>query len=255
MDPTKLAVGTGVAVLAVGGGYGVSALFNGGMPGYSAREVNKSDKKYVDDYPDYFVDASSGANDGWWDWVFKNRYFDKEDSTSSKNPVPGSKFKGVKSGSKGSDSLKNKCKEVYLQDASKINNTVTDDANKYFEADAWRYCTAVNKKPTNIPDPTDNSEKYDSGTFGETYKGKLVAISPEDNKYFWDEQQRLFFENDGGRSGKKAEHKTFQDLLNKKTGSVKATCVSLYKQQTNANSDENFKKDLFKFCSLKGTEN
>ncbi|GCE63515.1 hypothetical protein [Candidatus Mycoplasma haematohominis] len=262
MDPTKLAAGAGAAVLIGGGGYGISALFDGGMPGYSPFKRNTSDaNKYVDSYPDYFVDASTNSNDDWWDWVFKNRYPAEASST-----LHGSKFRGVKSGAKGESSLKSKCSDVYAQDTNNVNTTATDEATKYFETDVWRYCTAVEKKPVLIQDAESKiktgkkeDEDYGENDYGKAHKAKLVSAISENNKSFWHEQQRLFFKKGGERSGenaKGADDTPFKRLWKNQRGNLQDTCKGVYKtQKSNDNSDTNLKEDLFRFCSLKRSEN
>ncbi|GCE63501.1 hypothetical protein MHSWG343_04980 [Candidatus Mycoplasma haematohominis] len=263
MSLEKVAIGTGVAVLVAGGGYGISTLLNGGMPEYSARQKGSSADKYVDDYPDYFVDASSNENDSWWSWVYKSRYLvgsDEKDSDGKTRPTP---KRGFLAGITDGSSIKSVCSQVYGSQKAKIkkeDGTLSND--EYSEADVWRYCTAVNKKPilinlaeTELKNNKKEKEGYDDTTYGNTNKENLVAISPEDNKYFWTEQQRLFFGEKSKRSGKHAQHKTFQDLWTSKTGRVKETCHSVYiSTKAESTDDADLKKDLFKFCSLKGAE-
>ncbi|WP_216083355.1 hypothetical protein [Candidatus Mycoplasma haematohominis] len=253
MDPTKAAVASGVVALAVGTGYGVSTLFNNVMPDYSARQKpDPSDGKYVSNYPDYFVNADDNSNDPWWDWVYKERY---QLDVSLSSPIkPIAKFESLKSGFE----IKGICKSSYAENASggKIKQEISaggDGKNEYLEANVWRYCTAVNKKPTDIPD-AGSTESYNSGTYGAENKGKLAAINDVSNDSFWKEQQRLFFKGSGGRSGSQTtEENVFKNLWDTKKGNLKDTCKLAY-ETTKKENDTNFKKDLFKFCSLKGTE-
>ncbi|GCE63673.1 hypothetical protein MHSWG343_06730 [Candidatus Mycoplasma haematohominis] len=247
MDPTKAAVASGVVVLAVGTGYGVSALLNNGMPDYSARQKpDPSDGKYVSNYPDYFVNADDNSNDPWWDWVYKERY------SAQAQISPGKMFEGVASGSEGENSVKAKCKDAYDKENGEISIPVAEEGSKYSEVDIWRYCSAVSKKPMGIS----SSEKYNEGTYGKENEGKLVAINDVSNDSFWQEQQRLFFKSGEGRSGSQAtEGNIFKNLWDSKKGNLKDTCKLAYETEKKTDdSAESFKKDLFKFCSLKGTE-
>ncbi|GCE63668.1 hypothetical protein MHSWG343_06680 [Candidatus Mycoplasma haematohominis] len=252
MSLPKLAAGGGAALVIASGGYGISTLFNKGMPDYSSISESAKKDKYVDSYFDYFVSAEN--NDPWWDWVYKERYSSKGQTS------PGKMFEGVTSGSEGNNSIKVKCGDVYEKTNNEINTSDTAENSKYSEADIWRYCTAVNKKPTNIPSEGE-SEKYDNGTYGATNKGKLVAVNDASNDSFWQEQQRLFFktEKKSNRSGAHAKGTSgtfFKDLWNAKKGSLKETCRLAYKELENATGADKkvHKEDLFKFCSLKGKE-
>ncbi|GCE63519.1 hypothetical protein [Candidatus Mycoplasma haematohominis] len=266
MSVEKVALGAGVVVLAVGGGYGISALFNGGMPDYSPFKRSAVDNtKYVDSYPDYFVDTEDPKNDPWWDWVYKTRYLAKDGKTSDGKERPEPK-RGFKDNINGWDDVKKACKSAYGAETGKIkSNTEDPGTDEYYEADVWRYCTAVNKKPivvSSAPKGDSGSQKedsdYASGTFGQTNKDKLVAITPKDNESFWQEQQRLFFKKGGNRSGEnatKTNNFLFKALWDKGSGNLRDTCLTAYKEKTTVSSGETQKvneDDLFRFCSLEG---
>ncbi|WP_216083582.1 hypothetical protein [Candidatus Mycoplasma haematohominis] len=266
MDPTKLAVGAGAAVLVGGGGYGISTLFTGGnMPGYSPRNVNATNTKYVDNYPDYFVDASKGKNREWWDWVYETRYLvarENKTSDGQTRPEPKQSFIGLERGSGDDKSIQKVCRDVYGVDSNKVKTTGNIGDGEYSEADVWRYCTAVNKKPVLLSSSdaavTEEKTGYTNNTYGDTKKDKLVAITPQNNAFFWQEQERLFFEAEGGRSGKLAtggSSALFKKLWSKRSGSLKETCEEAYKvDKTNDTGDSKKveEADLLKFCSLEG---
>ncbi|WP_216083332.1 hypothetical protein [Candidatus Mycoplasma haematohominis] len=272
MDPTKLAVGAGTAVLIAGGGYGVSTLFQGGMPDYVSFSTTTS-ALYVFDSPDYFVDIDHKDSSSWWTWVYNTRYWvDSDNKTAEKEtrPTPKRGFENLKD----AEGIKATCKAVYAAAKEKVKSTGEPSTNEYFEADVWRYCTAVKKKPIVVGStfkPGSTSEKEDSeysnGTFGKANKDKLVSITAKDNDSFWQEQQRLFFKKQGNRSGASLKNNSaFQDLYeNWKSGksikddALKSLCQESYgkvEATTSSQSPNKYpKEDVFKFCSLKGSSN
>ncbi|GCE63490.1 hypothetical protein MHSWG343_04870 [Candidatus Mycoplasma haematohominis] len=258
------AAAAGAAVLTlVAGGYGVSTLFSGGMPDYDA--LATSTGKYVSDYKDYFVDATKNVS--WWDWVYKNRYLvdkDGKDTDGEKRPEPKTAFTSIKNGSGDTaDSIQKVCSNVYSAAQDKVKAGASGDG-EFEEADVWRYCTAVKKKPKTIENNADEADLYKDGESADTYgvskKANLISITSEDNAHFWKEQTRLFFRSEGERFGANFENdrtSIFGKFWHSKKGNIKDKCKEAYILKT-ADSTQSpptaTKEDIFKFCSLKGSE-
>ncbi|GCE63647.1 hypothetical protein [Candidatus Mycoplasma haematohominis] len=261
MDPTKLAVGAGTAVLIAGGGYGVSTLFKGGMPDYFSLAAQTN--KYTTDFPDYFVDIDHKDSSSWWTWVYNTRYWVGSDGKTIEEearPAPKKAFENLKD----AEGIKGACKKVYEADKAKVksdNNPTNND--EFAEVDVWRYCTAIKKKPKTIQEQTGESYST-SGTYGQADPTKLISVESPDNTSFWKEQQRLFFKGGGNRSGSSLKNNSaFQDLYegwksgkSVKDDALKKTCKDAYGQPTTSSQNPNKypEADVFRYCSLKRTK-
>ncbi|GCE63671.1 hypothetical protein [Candidatus Mycoplasma haematohominis] len=258
MNPTKAAVASGIVVLAVGTGYGVSTLFNNDMPEYFSLAAPATEK-YVSGYKDYFVDRSKVENNDWWKWVHKNRY-------SGKAPITG-KFAGLESGDAEEKSIKKVCGEFYEEVIANVETTdASTDVNKYLEADVWTYCSVLEKKPKTISEANRISDYSTTGTYGNVKASNLLDVEHGDNSYFWNLKNDEFF----GRSKRKGATSIESDLTtdtsifkalygkfkNKKgfnpyVDTVKNTCKEAYSK--NISRDNTAPSvEVFKFCSLKG---
>ncbi|WP_216083454.1 hypothetical protein, partial [Candidatus Mycoplasma haematohominis] len=185
MNPTKAAVASGVVVLTVGTGYGVSTLFNNDMPEYFSLKTEDT-SKYVSDYKDYFVDNSNSENSNWWKWVYKNRY-------SGKAPTTG-KFVDLDSGDAEEKSIKKVCGDFYAEETANVKTTATlTDVNKYLEADVWMYCSVLEKKTKTISEAGKGSSYNTDNTYGKDKASNLSDIDHEDNSYFWNLKNEEFF--------------------------------------------------------------
>ncbi|GCE63808.1 hypothetical protein MHSWG343_08150 [Candidatus Mycoplasma haematohominis] len=263
MDPTKLAVGAGTAVLIAGGGYGVSTLFDGSMPNYFS--LPDQANKYITDYHDYFVDHSKPGNDAWWRWVYKNRY----QVALGSNNKPFAGFANLKSGDGKDNSIKKVCEKVYEVAKDNSTNTIKPSGasqnTEYLEADVWRYCTAVEVKPKLVSEVTNESSSYTTdNAHGGQLKDKLVSVLAEENSYFWAEQERRFFrdQKDDSRSGghaTTADSSIFKALFDKrnkrrsKNETLKNVCKDAY-NKSESTTPKVSKEHVLKFCSLKGKE-
>ncbi|GCE63992.1 hypothetical protein MHSWG343_10000 [Candidatus Mycoplasma haematohominis] len=259
MSLGKAAAAGGVAILVASGGYGLSFLVNNGMPGYEPFKTNTSNL-YVYEYPDYFVDASK--NESWWNWVYKNRYSvgsDNKDSDNETRENPQQGFTGLDKGAgKDAKAIQKVCGDVYKLEKTKV-KTENLSTGDFSESDIWRYCTAVKKKPKTIDRETEEKATYTTeNSYGKDNTDKLVAITGNDS--FWNEQQRLFFEDKWERSGSKAtENSLFHNLFNKnKRGerkdaeTLRSTCQIAYGKTSSGS--EAPEADVFRYCSLKRTK-
>ncbi|WP_216083500.1 hypothetical protein [Candidatus Mycoplasma haematohominis] len=277
MDPVKLAAGAGAAALVLGGGgYGISILFvNSEMPGYSPFVSSGTGTiKYVDEYPDYFVDATKGKNAPWWDWVYKKRYLvdsENKDFDGESRPDPKLSFMNLNAGSgETSQSIQKVCEGIFSADKGKVKSGA-NQSGEYEEIDVWRYCTAVKKKPIlvehakkdgNSATEKEDAEYTEATSYGKQYKSQLVATSAEENKFFWKEQQRLFFQVKGNRSGSSSEDtdSIFKKLYDEHKGKknipdnvLRDKCRLAYgkKKDGSGINPKAIESEVFTYCSLK----
>ncbi|GCE63469.1 hypothetical protein MHSWG343_04660 [Candidatus Mycoplasma haematohominis] len=262
MSVAKAAAAGAAALALAAGGYGVSTLFSGGMPDYDP--LTKSTGKYVSEYQDYFVAADK--NEPWWEWVYKSRYLvnGEKDVEGDVRPTPKTAFASLDRGSGNTDKdIQKVCKDFYEAENSKV-KTGTVASGEYEEEDAWRYCTAIKKKPKTINENSGEENSYgettSTDTYGKAKKENLISITSTDNALFWKEQNRLFFKDKGNRSGSKFKKDNtssiFRDLWHTREGNIKDACEKAYKLPSNVgtqSSPKADKDDIFKFCSLKGT--
>ncbi|GCE63489.1 hypothetical protein MHSWG343_04860 [Candidatus Mycoplasma haematohominis] len=290
MDPTKLAVGTGAAILVASGGYGVSTLLSGGMPSF---KTLKDDPKFGNNYSDeskvgkvygYFLVAPYGSrgneansnqkesnNEEWWKWSYARWKADfkdkaKKDNLSNEfkddNKV-GSAF-SITAATTGAKPLNQVCEDVYKK---KNKDEVTPDTNassdkSKLSRDMWKYCSSLGTLPEFL-----KGTGYGSGTFGveQTHKDKAVATKgygkSSSNDEFWRLRNDEFFGSNGKEgTGKDAtETGIFKTLYDKKRANqitdndtVKNTCEQIYSRQANSKESVPKIKDEYikKFCYL-----
>ncbi|GCE63802.1 hypothetical protein MHSWG343_08090 [Candidatus Mycoplasma haematohominis] len=261
------AVVAGVVVVAGSGGYGLISFLNRDMPDYFSLSASTFSNKYLENSHDYFVDATK--NEGWWAWVYKNRYQKDLEKNSSYKPTAA--FSGLTSGyGEDGKSIKKVCAQVYLEEKSSTKVKATGaTGEEYLESDVWRYCSPVYKKPKTVSEVKDLGESKNteektnystSNAYGQAHADKLISVEAQDSDFFWVEQERLFFKDSGVRSGQgKSVSSIFKTLYEnekggkrKKTETLKSVCKTAYNTST---SDSNLQEaDVFKFCSLKGSK-
>ncbi|GCE63478.1 hypothetical protein [Candidatus Mycoplasma haematohominis] len=248
MDPTKLAVGAGATVLAVGGSYGIYSLAFSKEPKFI---VSPTDGKFGWDFRHHFVDASDDENNVWWENAFKNRYpktpTDQELDTVFHNI---SSFSGLKS----------KCKEAY----EKITKTEVskDSGNEKYEKNVWELCSIDGVFPvaisvSNMPeDKAYKDESNSTSKIAGAKKSKLISVKDPKNAKFWRRQAEYFADKTNGL-GKHASDSGagFKAILDSNDGleaKLKNKCHENYAGDYNSSSMTAKTKETLRFCSLQG---
>ncbi|WP_216083705.1 hypothetical protein [Candidatus Mycoplasma haematohominis] len=249
---TKAAAGTGIVVLVVGGGYGVSTLFTG-MPDWKPFTENNLVSKYAYKTKAYFV-GDTKDSDAWWDWSYKNRW--KADKNAKKSLHHN--FSNVIDG----EDLKNKCVAVYKED--KGNVTSTYESGKYLESEVWRYCSPLEIKQKTIQETEEETYKDLAGSYGTTQKEKLISLTDPKNDLFWELKDQEFFglgnystvltDNSFDQSEDSLFHKFFKTKDKENREKIKDVCGKAYLLlSTSANTNEKVQQNtVIKFCSLEG---
>ncbi|GCE63811.1 hypothetical protein [Candidatus Mycoplasma haematohominis] len=255
MAMVKVVGGICVSVALIGAtSLGAVLLLNNGMPEYTTLSSVTSGK-YVEEHKDYFVVADGDTNNDWWEWAYRNRYelMDK--------PANGSKFAGIASGAQGENSLKAKCKDVYTKDKGDINTGTTHEMNKYSEYEVWQYCSLLRKKPKTIQEANKVSTYTTAGMYGKDKAANLIDPDHLDNEDFWNLKHSQFFgwSNKKGAASNGQEATDDKSIFNKlfktknSTGKqIKSLCKEAYFKKES--DEETPKKDVLRYCSLKGTE-
>ncbi|WP_216083701.1 hypothetical protein [Candidatus Mycoplasma haematohominis] len=255
MDLTKAAVGAGVVVLTVGGGYGVSTMF-GKEP---IHIQSATTDKFGEDFQFHFMDASDDKNDSWWQTRFEK--LKSGDDTNSSN-----EFK--KTAITGFEKLKEACKKVYTEKATKTDvhpNTDSDNTKANYEKDIWDFCSIDGFKPRTIKEAGEEDKNgYTDTKIGKTKSTLLVSIHDKGNEKFWERQARAFHKrksSDGKQEvdglGKRSQtgSSDFKELYEKQENertvkALKDTCEKRYKEGSDTNND----KYTLMFCSLQGKQ-
>ncbi|GCE63810.1 hypothetical protein [Candidatus Mycoplasma haematohominis] len=248
MDPTKLAIGAGTAVLIAGGGYGVSTLFSQEPIYLKTATVGT----FGEDFQLHFADASGNENDSWWSSRFSEKY--KSETAQSND------FKNLS----GFDKLKEKCNEAYKK-ATKTDISPDEDSDQSkakYESDIWIFCSIDGVKPLTIGESVNEEPDFKDGgqhvsKLGGTKKKKLISTKNSSNQKFWDRQAKAFFlpKENKDSLGKRASDagagfKTLYDDQNKRaTKDLKDACETRYKDTSDSGNKDN---ETLKFCSLQG---
>ncbi|GCE63812.1 hypothetical protein MHSWG343_08190 [Candidatus Mycoplasma haematohominis] len=258
--PAKsVAVGTALTVT-VGGSAAIGAkyLLSESIEDFVSLKSSDHANKYASDYWKYFLSNEEGKNSKGWEKLFKKLSDDKK---VTENPrTVGNKFNSLSD----VDALKNACVVAYGSDK---NNVVTSSPtdSQYSEEDVWRYCSAVNRKPTAAgvfpkeggTGGQKESEGYPENSFGRQNKDQLVSITDPENALFWNVQGKWFFkkeDNGSDRTFSGNGSSIFKKLYDSGKGSLKDVCEEGYKL-TSANANNKVDEtDLFKYCSLKGSK-
>ncbi|GCE63494.1 hypothetical protein [Candidatus Mycoplasma haematohominis] len=263
MDPTKLAVGAGATVLAVGGSYGISALFKNIPPmpdEHTTVSENTSNfsstytsPKFGHAYGKYLVDPTK--NQKWWEWSF-NYLLSKAESLSSEFQ----KVKNAYSSDSNSDAHLNKvCETAFKLDKTDLE---VDNKSQYLD-NVWRFCSLALNKPVTI-EKSQDKDSYSSPAspekIGHKHKSTLISIKNPDNDRFWELRDKEFFEATGAKSGSQAEENSFfkkfyetNHTKKENRPSLKSKCQAAYEQEDNdSTSTETQAKtsEVTKFCAL-----
>ncbi|GCE63516.1 hypothetical protein [Candidatus Mycoplasma haematohominis] len=271
MDPTKLAVGAGVAVLVGGGGYGISALFNGDVtPNY---EILKEDPKFSSDYSDankvgklygnYLIapygsrgkentgDTTKSNNKDWWEWSYARWKKDFDDaairSTLSDEFKDETKVKPAFSGTvvtgTGAKPLNQVCEEVYKKQKTDVYHS-SDVKKASLWNDMWKYCSFFDTPLTIVEK---SAHRYTGNQYGAIKKSDLVSVEDKNNSAFWDVRNSEFYAPNGDKSGTTVTTGIFHTEKAKNTH-IKSICEDAY---TKSSSDSGYAEaDVVKFCSL-----
>ncbi|GCE63653.1 hypothetical protein MHSWG343_06530 [Candidatus Mycoplasma haematohominis] len=268
MDPTKLAVGAGTAVLVGGGGYGVSALFSGdGMPDYVVLSVGNPSptaNTLGNLYGNYLVapygsrgkestgDVTKSNNSDWWEWSYKRWEKDlKKGSTLSDEFKDNQKINGAFSittpTSGTAKALNQVCEEVYGKQKEDITHDTGNPNKKNLDHDLWKYCSFFTAKPKTI------SETYSNGSYGLTKKAELISVKDSSNSRFREARNKEFYASSGDKSGTNATSGVFKtafDGRNKNKKHVREICSGAYSITKTNNETSYPENDVVKFCSL-----
>ncbi|WP_216083337.1 hypothetical protein [Candidatus Mycoplasma haematohominis] len=288
MSLEKVAVGAGVTVLTVGGGYGISALFTGGTPSF---EVLRKDPSFAQTYNDndvigklygnYLVapygsrgktnteDTTKSNNKEWWEWSYKNWKADF-DNTQTKGNLS-SEFLDDKKVSSGFDvtsktgspkALNQVCEDVYKKNKTDITKLDSDANKQKLHDDLWKYCSFLEKRPTTVEEYS--KESYGTGNeHGKTHKSKLVSIDDPSNKLFWEIRNEEFFGSKEspfkGDNLVASDDSLFKDLYDspfESRGTIKDICQKAYSFTTAEKDGKKVKQEsVLKFCSLNLSSN